>query len=183
MPNQSAQDFLSAQTLMVLCASDAMSGSGGRCRFANLLGDSRSFTPEEEALFDATAEFAYRSFRDKAAASRGMAVEAMQAVAQVRVASAGGFVMRGGGKCKKCCRMGVCLCGRCFRHAKHLVTGCSMRAGSRVVGAGCCWRGAGRCTGGCGARRRHPQRPCRNPGGRSGAHVQNAKRFLMSGGC
>ena len=71
-----------------------------RCRFANLLGDSRSFTPEEEALFDATAEFAYRSFRDKAAASRGMAVEAMQAVAQVRFAGAGGVVTSGGGKFK-----------------------------------------------------------------------------------
>lgn len=96
--------FLSAGLiLLVLCASDTMSGSGGRCRFANLLGDSRSFTPEEEALFDATAEFAYRSFRDKAAASRGMAVEAMQAVAQVRVAGAGGFVTWGGGKFKQCC--------------------------------------------------------------------------------
>jgi len=59
--------------------------AASRCgRYANLLGDSRSFTPDEEALFDATAEFAYRSFRDKAAASRGMAVERMQDVAQAR---------------------------------------------------------------------------------------------------
>ncbi|KAK9846465.1 hypothetical protein WJX81_004557 [Elliptochloris bilobata] len=56
-----------------------------RGRYANLLADQRSFTPEEEALFDATAEFAYRSFRDKAAESRGIAVEAMQDVAQGRV--------------------------------------------------------------------------------------------------
>jgi len=38
----------------------------------------RSFTPEEAALWEESAQYAYRSFRDKAAASRNMAVEDMQ---------------------------------------------------------------------------------------------------------
>ncbi len=38
-------------------------------RYAELNGDTRSFTPEEEDLFDRSAEFAYASFRDKAAES------------------------------------------------------------------------------------------------------------------
>ena len=37
------------------------------CRYAELLGDNRSFTAEEQELFDSSAEFAYESFRDKAA--------------------------------------------------------------------------------------------------------------------
>ncbi len=57
-----------------------------RGRYAELLAaDQRSFTEEEADLFDRAADFAYRSFRDKAAASRGMEVEAMQEVAQGRV--------------------------------------------------------------------------------------------------
>ena len=36
------------------------------------------FNEEEEALFDAAAQHAYESFRDKAAESRGMTKEAMQ---------------------------------------------------------------------------------------------------------
>ncbi len=36
------------------------------------------FNEEEEALFDAAAQHAYESFRDKAAESRGMSIEAMQ---------------------------------------------------------------------------------------------------------
>eukprot|EP00887_Chlorella_sp_A99_P004631 scaffold4.g4631.t1 len=54
-------------------------------RFAELMVENRPFTPEEEALFDASAEHAYRSFRDKAAESRGMTPDAMQEVAQGRV--------------------------------------------------------------------------------------------------
>ena len=53
-------------------------------RYAELLADSRSFTADELTLFDAAAEHAYESFRDKAALSRGMEIEAMQEVAQVR---------------------------------------------------------------------------------------------------
>ncbi len=55
-----------------------------RGQFAELLSDNRGFTDAEQKLFDASAEHAYRSFRDKAALSRGMAVDAMQEVAQVR---------------------------------------------------------------------------------------------------
>ncbi|GFR44623.1 hypothetical protein Agub_g5911 [Astrephomene gubernaculifera] len=54
-------------------------------RFAQLLADNRPFTQEEAALFSAAAQHAYTSFRDKAAASRGMRQEEMQAVAQGRV--------------------------------------------------------------------------------------------------
>lgn len=38
----------------------------------------RPFNAEEEALFEESAQFAYRSFRDKAASSRGMSTEDMQ---------------------------------------------------------------------------------------------------------
>lgn len=55
------------------------------CRYAELNGDTRSFTPEEEDLFDRSAEFAYASFRDKAAESRGMPKEELQKHAQGRV--------------------------------------------------------------------------------------------------
>ena len=54
-------------------------------RYAELNGDTRSFTPEEEDLFDRSAEFAYASFRDKAAGSRGMPIEELQKHAQGRV--------------------------------------------------------------------------------------------------
>ena len=55
------------------------------CRYAELLGDNRSFTPEEEDLFDRSAEFAYASFRDKAAESRSMPIDDIQQYAQGRV--------------------------------------------------------------------------------------------------
>eukprot|EP00198_Chlamydomonas_reinhardtii_P001161 XP_001690496.1 signal peptide peptidase [Chlamydomonas reinhardtii] len=54
-------------------------------RFAELLADNRSFSKEEAELFDASAQHAYESFRNKAASSRDMDVEDMQAVAQGRV--------------------------------------------------------------------------------------------------
>ena len=54
-------------------------------RYAELLTESRGFTQDESALFDAAAQSAYESFRDRAAASRGMGVDAMQALAQGRV--------------------------------------------------------------------------------------------------
>jgi protease IV len=56
-----------------------------RGKYAELLSDNRSFTKAEEALFDEAAEFAYRSFRDKAAQSRGMAPEEIEKYAQGRV--------------------------------------------------------------------------------------------------
>lgn len=49
-----------------------------RGKYAQLLAEQKSFTPEEEALFDASAQHAYESFRNKAASSRGMTPEAMQ---------------------------------------------------------------------------------------------------------
>lgn len=54
-------------------------------KYAQLLADNRPFTADEESLFDDAAQFAYQSFRNRAAESRGMAVEAMQEVAQGRV--------------------------------------------------------------------------------------------------
>lgn len=54
-------------------------------KYAQLLADNRSFTDEEQRFFDQAAEFAYESFRNRAAESRGMAVEDMQKVAQGRV--------------------------------------------------------------------------------------------------
>lgn len=54
-------------------------------KYAQLLADNRPFTSEEAALFDDAAQFAYQSFRNRAAESRGMDIEAMQAVAQGRV--------------------------------------------------------------------------------------------------
>lgn len=56
-----------------------------RGKYAELLTDNRGFTEVEEALFDESAEFAYRSFRDKAAESRGMAPEELEEHAQGRV--------------------------------------------------------------------------------------------------
>ena len=53
-------------------------------RYAELLADNRGFSPEEDEYFSAQAQHAYESFRDKAALSRGMSAEAMQAVAQAR---------------------------------------------------------------------------------------------------
>lgn len=56
-----------------------------RGRYAQLFAENKPFNEEEEALFDAAAQHAYESFRDKAAESRGMTKEAMQEVAQGRV--------------------------------------------------------------------------------------------------
>ena len=54
-----------------------------RGRYAQLLAaDNRGFSADEAALFDASAQFAYESFRDKAAASRGMPIEDMQVCAR-----------------------------------------------------------------------------------------------------
>jgi protease-4 len=38
----------------------------------------RSFTPEEASLWEESAQYAYSSFRDKAAESRNMPIEDMQ---------------------------------------------------------------------------------------------------------
>jgi protease IV len=56
-----------------------------RGRYAELLLDNRSFSPDEAELFDRAAMHAYYSFRDKAALSRGMEKPDMEAVAQGRV--------------------------------------------------------------------------------------------------
>jgi len=56
-----------------------------RGRFAELLADNRAFNSEEARLFEEAARHAYESFRNKAAESRGMSVDAMQEVAQGRV--------------------------------------------------------------------------------------------------
>ena len=57
-----------------------------RGRYSEILAaDNRPFSGDEEALFDRAATHAYESFRNKAAASRGMDVEKMQEVAQGRV--------------------------------------------------------------------------------------------------
>lgn len=56
-----------------------------RGRFAELLQDNRPLSQDESAYFDRSAEFAYASFRDKAAASRGMEIDEMQELAQGRV--------------------------------------------------------------------------------------------------
>ena len=56
-----------------------------RGKYADLFTEARPFKPEEAELFDASAAHAYASFRDKAAASRGMTIEEMQQFAQGRV--------------------------------------------------------------------------------------------------
>lgn len=76
-----------------------------RGRFAELLLETRKFTEDEASLFDSAAQYAYSQFRDKAAASRGMSVEAMEPVAQGRVWSGQrgetvGLVDAVGGVCK-----------------------------------------------------------------------------------
>jgi len=56
-----------------------------RGRWAELTAEEKQATPEEKDYFDEQVQFAYRSFRDKAASSRGMEVEDMQQKAQGRV--------------------------------------------------------------------------------------------------
>lgn len=56
-----------------------------RGRFAELDVEQRPFRPDEEELFAKSAQNAYKQFRDKAAFSRSMSVDRMEAVAQGRV--------------------------------------------------------------------------------------------------
>lgn len=56
-----------------------------RGRFAELDVEQRPFRPDEEDLFAKSAQNAYKLFRDKAAFSRSMSVDSMEAVAQGRV--------------------------------------------------------------------------------------------------
>lgn len=56
-----------------------------RGKYAELFQDYRSFNTAEEQIFDDSAKFAYESFRNKAAESRGMQPEEMQQFAQGRV--------------------------------------------------------------------------------------------------
>jgi hypothetical protein len=48
------------------------------CCCAPVVAPVRPFTPEEAALWEESAQYAYRSFRDKAAASRNMPIDDMQ---------------------------------------------------------------------------------------------------------
>lgn len=52
-------------------------------RYAELLADNRGFSEEEDKYFEEQAQYAYESFRNKAALSRGIPIEKMQEVAQV----------------------------------------------------------------------------------------------------
>lgn len=52
-------------------------------RYAELLADNRGFSEEEDQYFAEQAQYAYESFRNKAALSRGLPVDQMQEVAQV----------------------------------------------------------------------------------------------------
>ncbi|BDA50409.1 Protease 4 [Coccomyxa sp. Obi] len=54
-------------------------------RYAELLADNRGFSEEEDKYFAEQAQYAYESFRNKAALSRGLPIEKMQEVAQGRV--------------------------------------------------------------------------------------------------
>lgn len=56
------------------------------CRFAELLADNRAFTEDEDRFFSEQAQYAYETFRDKAALSRGLPKEKLQEVAQVDAA-------------------------------------------------------------------------------------------------
>lgn len=56
-----------------------------RGRYAELLDDSRVFTADEAEYFRKSTEHAYRTFVSKAARSRGLEYDAMDAVAQGRV--------------------------------------------------------------------------------------------------
>ena len=56
-----------------------------RGKFAELLQDYRPFNDDERQFFDESAQFAYESFRDRAAQSRGMEPAEMQELAQGRV--------------------------------------------------------------------------------------------------
>lgn len=69
-----------------------------RGRFAEMLADSKRQSEEEEALFAANAQYAYESFRDKAADSRGMGKESMQVRVCVVVGRRGGSCSRRGEK-------------------------------------------------------------------------------------
>lgn len=56
-----------------------------RGKYAELQTDSRGFTEDEQRYFKDSAQFAYESFRDKAALSRGLEIEEMEKYAQGRV--------------------------------------------------------------------------------------------------
>ncbi|EPS58819.1 hypothetical protein M569_15993, partial [Genlisea aurea] len=67
-----------------------------RGKYAELTAaEQRPFRPDEAELFAKSAENAYRSFRDKAAASRSMTVEKMEEVAQGRVWTGNDAASRG----------------------------------------------------------------------------------------
>ena len=85
-------------------------------RYAELLADNRGFSAEEDEYFTNQAQYAYESFRDKAALSRGMAVDKMQEVAQVCVGSAVHA-------CDRC--QSVCICSYAF-----LTTRCMLSVGA-----------------------------------------------------
>lgn len=56
-----------------------------RGKYAEIYTETRKHTAEEDALMEGACKFLYGGFRDKAAQSRGMSREAMEAHAQGRV--------------------------------------------------------------------------------------------------
>ncbi|KAL8216073.1 hypothetical protein R6Q57_022910 [Mikania cordata] len=67
-----------------------------RGRFAELTAaDQRPFRPDEEKLFEESAQNAYKQFRNKAAFSRSMSVDKMEEIAQGRVWSGNDAASRG----------------------------------------------------------------------------------------
>ncbi|GER32893.1 protease [Striga asiatica] len=66
-----------------------------RGKYAELTADQRPFRADEAELFSKSAEYAYRSFRDKAASCRSMSLEDMEEVAQGRVWTGNDAASRG----------------------------------------------------------------------------------------
>lgn len=66
-----------------------------RGKWAELASDEKPFNEAEKDYFDRLSHFAYESFRDKAAESRGMEIEAMQERAQGRVWSGAAALQQG----------------------------------------------------------------------------------------
>eukprot|EP00798_Chlamydomonas_sp_ICE-L_P004081 gene4081-14179_t len=54
-------------------------------KYAEVLADNRPFNASEQEFFDRNADFAYESFRNKAAGSRGLSIEAMSGARALEV--------------------------------------------------------------------------------------------------
>ncbi len=85
-----------------------------RGKYAQLLSEAKPFTEEEGALFDAASMYAYESFRNKAASSRGMEAQQMEVGVGVAVSCLCVCVgaANGGGGWRGCfVLVCVCVCG------------------------------------------------------------------------